>query len=201
MNLIKILIVITVCMFFHSTLAIPGKKHEYVGNRVCETCHGDDTIGNQHALWLTSPHAKAVQTLKTEKALSIAGSIKIKEPASDVKCLRCHTTGGGRVNKTRDEGVGCEACHGPGADYYKASAHVNYSNRESAYVNAVKNGMYPILGIEQLKKREKLCLHCHTAERPCMPTDREGIRKQIITIQVIDKLVKGDIKLKHQLRR
>lgn len=175
------------------------KKRAFVGSAACGTCHAAESIGNQYDKWLRSPHAKAVLILKTEPALALAKKLAIEDPSRDRKCLTCHTTGGGGHEKTRDEGVGCEACHGPGSDYQEFSGHVDTVNRQGAYETALKNGMYPILGIKNIKKREKLCLHCHTGSRPCYPVLSGDIYRQTISLQVISELRKGDLILKHQL--
>jgi len=176
-------------------------KFTYTGSSACGECHSEEAIGNQFKIWRSSPHARAYRILKDEKALKIAAENNIKDPSSDSKCLRCHATGGGKTEELREEGVGCEGCHGPGSVYSQMSIHVNFTNRESAYTKAVKNGMYPILGIKNLKKREKLCLHCHTSERACYPTEKNEIQQQHLPIQVIDTLKKGDIDFNHRLRR
>ncbi|MBN2161251.1 MAG: hypothetical protein JW807_17820 [Spirochaetes bacterium] len=175
------------------------KKRTVVGSSVCASCHAAESIGNQYDRWLRSPHAKAVLILKTQPALALAKKLSIADPAADRKCLACHTTGRGKVDKTKDEGVGCEACHGPGSDYHEFGRHVDTVNRQGAYETALKNGMYPILGIKNIKKREKLCLHCHTKGRPCYPVLAEDIYRQTISLQVISELRKGDLNLKHQL--
>ena len=77
--------------------------------------------------------------------------------------------------------------------------HVDTVNREGGYETALKNGMYPILGIKNIKKREKLCLRCHTSERPCYPTDPKEIYRQSISLQTIAEMRKGDLNLKHPL--
>ena len=119
-----------------------------------------------------------------------------------LECLKCHTTGGGKSIITKSEGVGCESCHGPGSKYSILSNHVDFNYRLNGYVKAKKNGMYPILSMElNLKNREKLCLYCHRKERLCWPSDVNEIQKQKISIQVIDKLRKGDKNFSHRLRR
>jgi len=178
------------------------KKITYVGQKKCMVCHSAEAIGNQHNTWLSSPHAKAYLTLKTKKALKIAKKSNITKPWNSLKCLKCHTTGKGLYKITKTEGVGCEACHGPGSLYSEMENHVNYRNRKSGYNRAKKFGMFPILDYEDnLKKRERLCLYCHRKRRPCFPTSRKEIQKQIITIQVIDKLIKGNQNFQHQLRK
>jgi hypothetical protein len=175
------------------------KKQTYVGSSLCGKCHAAESIGNQYDLWLQSPHAKAVRTLRSEAAYAIAKKSSIIEPSEELKCLKCHATGGGRNNKIKNEGVGCEACHGPGSNYYEFIGHVDTVNRQSAYETALKNGMYPILGIKNIKKREKLCLRCHNSQRPCLPTDPKDIYRQSISLQVITDMKKGDLNLGHHL--
>ena len=177
------------------------KKITYTGSAACGECHGQEAIGNQNKIWRSSPHARAFRTLKSEKALKISENREIKDPANDSNCLKCHSTGGGKTQELKEEGVGCEACHGPGSIYSEMSIHVNYTNRESAYNKSIKYGMYPILGIKHLKKREKLCLHCHNSDRPCFPTDKQEIQRQLHPIQVIDTLRKRDVDFSHRLRR
>jgi hypothetical protein len=182
------------------------KKRDYVGSEACGKCHAADAIGNQYDKWLRTPHAKAFLLLGTAGALEIAKKLSIKNPAEDRQCLRCHVTGGGQDPKLREEGVGCEACHGPGSDYYDYGNHADTVNRQGGYETAQKNGMYPVIGIKNIKKREKMCLHCHDSKRPCYPTTSKEIYRQSIPIQVIADMKKGgdpskadSVNLKHQL--
>ncbi len=178
-----------------------GKSFTYVGSKICKDCHAEDAIGNQYKIWTLSPHAKAYAVLLGEKGSEIAKKLNIASPGKDLKCLKCHSTGKGFTESTIKEGVGCEACHGPGSEYYSASGHVDYSSRENGYRTALKNGMYPIRGIESLKKREKLCLSCHVQERPCYPENTKNNFEFKIPIQTIDSLWKGDVNFRHPLRR
>ncbi len=178
------------------------KRFDFVGIDNCKNCHSSEGGLSQYEQWLSSPHAKAFRELKTEKAKKIAARIGVEKPWDDNRCLRCHTTGRGKNQKTRSEGVSCESCHGPGSAYYRVEGHVDFRDRRRGYLVARKNGMYPILDYEDnLIKREKLCRFCHTKKRPCMPGKKEEIQRQIMTIQVIDTLKKGDLDFSHPLRR
>ena len=180
-------------------------RYNYIGVRKCAVCHGEDAIGNQYKLWQASPHAKAVRMLHSERAREIAKKISIKEPHNSNKCLKCHTTGKGKVDSLRSEGVGCEACHGPGSGYQSAGNHVNYSDptRLKGYQKAISRGMYPILSITgtHLKNRERLCKSCHQDKRPCFVAEKKNNLMKKMTIQVVDKLKRGDVIFKHPLRR
>ena len=109
-------------------------------------------------------------------------------------------TGKGSSSVTAKEGVGCEACHGPGSGYYRANVHVDYTSRENGYRRALNAGMYPIRGIKSLKFRERLCLSCHDKKRPCFP-ENGNPWDYLIPIQTVDSLEKGDVNFRHPLRR
>ncbi len=175
------------------------EKRAYVGNAVCATCHAAEAIGDQHSKWLRTPHARAFTTLKSEPALALGKKLSIDKPHEDRACLKCHTTGGGRHRVTGEEGVGCEACHGPGSGYHEFANHVDTVDRQAAYETALKYGMYPILGIKNIKKREKLCLRCHSAKRPCFPSESKEIYRQSISLQVISTMKKGTLDMGHHL--
>ena len=192
---------IIICMSVITFETDGAKQFENVGAEVCGRCHSRDYRMTQYDIWLASPHARAARTLSTEKGREIAGRKGIDKPDSDERCLECHTTGGGKTAKTRAEGVGCEACHGPGSLYESLDNHTDFRYRRNGYMKAKKNGMYPILDYEpDLKKREKLCLSCHRDTRPCFPPTNEEILRQKITIQVVDTLRKGDLDFSHPIR-
>jgi len=87
--------------------SITGDKAIYVGSKKCMKCHTG----------LTSPHVERWQRIKfktfervKEAPDYIAGDDKYRKT-----CLKCHTTGYDEVTGTySEEGVTCEACHGPG---------------------------------------------------------------------------------------
>jgi hypothetical protein len=64
------------------------------------------------------------------------------------QCAGCHTTGFNPKNDTFIEtGVGCEACHGPGAEHIK--------RKSPDYITSIKK-MAP-------KYQEMICMSCHTS--------------------------------------
>ncbi len=67
-----------------------------IGAEACSRCHAE-----QYADWLTTPHARAFESL---------GPAEREDPA----CVGCHSTSA----RPAGHGVQCESCHGPGADYY-----------------------------------------------------------------------------------
>ncbi len=168
----------------------------YIGIGVCRKCHEAEGIGNQYKAWASSPHAKAWQILQSEKSAAVAKKASVDNPAENLACLKCHTTGGGRTEATNREGVGCEACHGPGSLYFEFSNHASFESRENAYRKAVSLGMYPVLDIKGIKAREKLCRYCHNEERPCLPQSLEERKRQRLPLSLI-----ADFVFKHPVRR
>ncbi len=168
----------------------------FIGIAACKKCHESDSIGNQHRIWSGSPHARAYQSLSQDKGLEIARKAGMEDPSQNLACLKCHTTGGGKTEATKTEGVGCEACHGPGSLYHEFSNHASFEARENSYRKALSLGMYPILGYDGIKARERLCRYCHTEERPCYPESTEERKRQKLPLGLI-----ADFVFKHPLRR
>jgi len=109
---------------------VHGKKlpeYRYVGAQVCQECHLAEATGGQSVHWMKSAHARAYWELKTDWARFLASAREeyrdIEDPSAEWRCLKCHVTGAqDRVARPADtfraeEGVGCEACHGPGSAY------------------------------------------------------------------------------------
>ncbi len=191
---------ITVVIIFSALLAsAANERYKFIGVRKCKKCHEAESIGNQYLLWLKSPHSKAALLLNTKSGIEIGKKHGIEKPSEDLRCLKCHTTGGGKSPATRTEGVGCEACHGPGEKYHEYSNHVDVINRNRAYEIAQGYGMYPTIGTSNIKKREKLCRYCHNEHRPCLPEDPDEQFNQSITLQTISTMRKGQVILRHPL--
>ncbi len=88
-----------------------------VGADQCKSCHRSD-----HKAWKKAAHAQAMDRL------TASGD------ANRVECVRCHASpkavglGAAKENLEdyrREEGVGCEACHGPGAAHVAAPSKSN----------------------------------------------------------------------------
>jgi YVTN family beta-propeller protein len=100
------------------------KRPKYTGVSTCASCHRGRSRGYQASKWRTSPHARAHAVLTTAQADEIAKKMGVKaEPSTAQECLRCHATGyldpaGGVLDSyAPSDGVGCQACHGPGEKY------------------------------------------------------------------------------------
>jgi nitrate/TMAO reductase-like tetraheme cytochrome c subunit len=114
--------------------AVRGTKRDhpqYVGSQQCRDCHIGQEHGNQYVRWLSSRHAAAYWRLATDWSLFLARLRPhfqdMENPRQDDRCLLCHTTAAQdpdalfAASFAESEGVGCEACHGPGSQYVDAS--------------------------------------------------------------------------------
>ncbi|RMF61135.1 MAG: hypothetical protein D6743_13950, partial [Calditrichaeota bacterium] len=101
----------------------PDKKSIYMGAVSCRPCHLSPKSGAQFKVWQAGPHARAYRTLASQQAAALAKRLGIAEPQSSPRCLKCHVTAFGVESNlkspklTLEEGVSCEACHGPGSRY------------------------------------------------------------------------------------
>lgn len=99
----------------------------YVGSAACATCHSELAKGNPQIVWMSSRHGHAYWRLAADWALFLAKlrpqHADLTDPITDDRCLLCHVTGRQDDNALfaatfrEAEGVGCEACHGPGSLY------------------------------------------------------------------------------------
>ena len=135
-------------------------EHGYVGTSTCGMCHKSEKQGSQLSIWQNSKHASAYEALNTAKADEIAKSKGFQTKAIETpECLKCHTSGynvdakliGDKFKIT--DGVQCETCHGPGADYKSKKV---MENRD----DAIANGLMVPANIEEF------CITCHNAESP-----------------------------------
>jgi hypothetical protein len=136
---------------------------KYIGAKQCKNCHAGADKGDAFGIWEKTPHAKAFETLGTDAAKKIAKEKGIADPQKDDKCLKCHVAAFGApaadLKKTFkvEDGVQCEACHGPGEDHFKARMK-----------DAGKPGSVP-LGKDEIKnlgRSMELCGKCHNSESP-----------------------------------
>lgn len=103
----------------------PVRPHAYLGSEACAKCHGGAKANGIFETWRGTAHARAWKDLASLRGGEIAREMGVEGPAQHAsQCLECHATGQKDSPTQRaligvEEGVGCEACHGPGADYAK----------------------------------------------------------------------------------
>jgi len=142
----------------------PGAEGgRYVGAAACKNCHNGAEKGDSYDHWLTTPHAKAYETLATPKAKEVAAKLKIDEPQKSEKCLKCHITAFGVDAKLIkkgfkiEAGVQCESCHGAGED------HIKFRFKEAQDGTTVS----PVTPKEIHSQRDITnCNKCHNEESP-----------------------------------
>ncbi|HEY5652959.1 MAG TPA: multiheme c-type cytochrome [Pontiella sp.] len=164
MKVTKIIAGVGVCIFAISAAFGEGDPSKLVGIKKCAMCHKKDETGNQYAKWQTMGHSKAFDRLGTEEAKAVAAKLGIDDPQTSGKCLKCHSTAYFFTEEKQTEevavenGVACQSCHGPGADYKQKSVMVD---RDAAIANGM---VYPA--------KEKSCTKCHNDTSPTWKNDR-----------------------------
>ncbi|NIR47081.1 cytochrome C554, partial [candidate division KSB1 bacterium] len=128
----------------------------------CKPCHLTKKSGAQFKIWEDGPHAKAFETLKTPEAKKVAKEAGIEgDPASAKECVRCHVTAFGVDEKlktsrlTMEEGVSCEACHGPGSEY-----------KSKKIIEAIYKGELDGAEYGLIEPTAEVCTQCHNEESP-----------------------------------
>lgn len=135
----------------------PEKVYSYVGLKKCKPCH----IKHQYKVWNDKAHAKAYEELASEQSLAVAKKLGLKEePQKSAQCLSCHVTAFGvadslKTKITLEEGVSCEACHGPGSDYWSMKV-----------MKALSAGKQDPKAVGLRTQTEELCVACHNKKSP-----------------------------------
>lgn len=148
---------ILVCLLVLSFLG--RAENKYTGSKFCAACHKAGKGGTAYAVWEKSAHAKAYQTLLGEASKKIGKERGLKvAPAESPECLKCHVTGGGAAKNVeasfkKEEGVGCEACHGAASGFKMIHTKGDLAKSKAA-------------GLIVPAKDEKQCVTCHNAESP-----------------------------------
>jgi hypothetical protein len=136
-----------------------GDTYTYMGVKKCKMCHKKAKTGDQYGLWMQRKHSKAYETLATEAAIADAKKQGIENPQEAGECLKCHATAYAVMDDlanqkiTMEEGVSCEACHGPGSGYWKTKT---MKGLYDGSIEPESVGLWVIT--------EETCTTCHTAE-------------------------------------
>jgi len=134
-----------------------------VGTKKCAMCHKKDDTGNQYGKWMEASHSKAFELLGSEEAKAVGAKLGIDDPQTSGACLKCHSTAYYFTEELKSEavaledGVSCESCHGPGADYKKKTIMESHDD-------AVAAGM-----VADAKTR---CVLCHNDTGPTWNPER-----------------------------
>lgn len=108
----------------------------FMGERVCRSCHD-----LSFHTWRLSDHAGAYAALFQPISTEIALLSGIDEaPAESPICLGCHTTASEALDWQLDpgfrfeDGLQCEACHGPGSEHVVDSAPMRRPSEQTCLV-------------------------------------------------------------------
>ncbi len=134
---------------------------KYLGSGSCKACHMTKKSGAAYKIWQTSKHVQAYEALASEEAKAIAKERSIADPQKSEECLSCHVTAFG-VEATRlgpkykmEDGVGCEACHGPGSEY-----------KSKKVMEGITAGTIDPASVGLIKSKEEDCQGCHNEKSP-----------------------------------
>lgn len=141
----------------------PGR---YLGVASCASpnCHGSaeareaNVLLNEYLTWLDDPHSQTYNTLFNEDSELIKNNLGLDEPAYEQQqCLECHTMVVPRRLQEQpidlEEGVGCEACHGPSSGWIGEHVEADWKHRDS-----LRRGM---VDLRRISGRATVCLRCH----------------------------------------
>ncbi|MGZ7079934.1 MAG: multiheme c-type cytochrome [Thermoanaerobaculia bacterium] len=151
------------------TAAGPGK---YLGVASCANsgCHGSTqplnasrVLQNEYYTWLNNDrHAQAYNILFNARSARIVKNMRLRDKAYREKiCLDCHSTNvtgekvGGHIDL--EDGVQCEACHGPASGWRDEHTQAGWKHEQS-----VERGMRDL---RAPSTRADECLVCHLSDR------------------------------------
>lgn len=162
-----------------TSVAAERDAANYAGVKACGICNKKDDSGNQLGVWEKSPHAKAFQTLGTDKAKEAGKKAGVEDPQKSGKCLKCHSTAYNFTEAVATEkikvedGVTCESCHGPGKKYMAKST---MEDREKAIAAGL------------IHPATQSCKLCHNEQSPTWTSFNEE--------EMVKKIAHPDPKVK-----
>jgi len=161
-KLFTLFIAVIMLCWLANGFAQEAPKFKYVGVSKCKMCHKGEKKGNIYEKWQAESHSKAFETLASDESKAIAKKLGIKEEPQQAKeCLVCHVTAykadaaEKEASLTMEEGVSCEACHGPGSEYKSLKVMKDLT------AGKLKGADYGLVVPD-----EKVCVTCHNEKSP-----------------------------------
>jgi hypothetical protein len=153
-------------------VSLAAHAQQYVGVASCASsgCHGSTlplsatrVLQNEYFTWLNSDrHAQAYNVLFNDRSARIVRNMHLRKKAyEESACLDCHSTNvparlvSGHIDP--EDGVQCEACHGPAAGWRAEHAQPGWTHEQSVARGMTDLRLVPV--------RASLCLACHMGER------------------------------------
>ena len=134
------------------------------GSCAAAACHGavrpvpgSRILQTEYSTWIAQDrHARATEVLSNAVSGRMAKTLGLGQASTAPQCLACHSIDApeGRLARTfAQEGVSCEACHGPASGWLGPHTTRGWTHEQS-----VQAGMYDT---KDLVKRTERCLTCH----------------------------------------
>ncbi len=159
---VMLMMVAVAFLFVSESLLNAAGDFKYIGVSKCKMCHKTAKSGDQFTKWSNEGHSKAYATLATPEAKEVAQKAGVTgDPQKSEKCLKCHVTAfdapatAKEASLTLQEGISCEACHGPGSAY-----------KSNAVMKAVYAGTKKGAEVGLIEPTKEVCIKCHNPESP-----------------------------------
>ncbi len=159
---VTVILCMTINLVAQEAEKAEASKFNYIGVKKCKMCHKGEKKGNIFEKWEAKKHSKAYATLATEESKEVAKKVGIKgDPQQAAECLVCHTTAykapaaQKEATLTLEEGVSCEACHGPGSEYKSMKVMKDIT------AGKVKPCDYGLMTPDK-----EVCVNCHNPKSP-----------------------------------
>jgi hypothetical protein len=161
--------------------AVPlGGRPMGSGSCSATACHGSiRPVGgspvrrDEHTVWIArDPHARAFAVLHDERSERMvrnlaAGKSSYLPAYQDARCLACHTTPRTPADLAatawqNEDGVGCEACHGPASGWIGPHTVLGWSRQ---FTPEQKEAGFGLTATKNLARRAEVCAGCHVGRR------------------------------------
>ncbi len=143
-------------------------KRQLQGTASCaaSVCHGGNELGQPRSEFTTwnalDPHVRAYQSLLSESGQEIAKHLNLKTAHEEPLCLKCHVDPGyenARPNFRKEDGVGCESCHGAALAWLTPHYRRNTPWEEKQTLGMTET--------KDLAVRVEVCARCHVGTPDC----------------------------------
>jgi hypothetical protein len=144
----------------------PRSSHDTLEASTCQKCHGD-----QNAWWFNDRHFAAIDPFfdrdpKVVKIARLYGLSPSKMRRGGSLCMDCHgTVATARSTASVEDGVSCQSCHGPAADYIEIhqEGDLSLGLRRPGFQKALQAGMKNLHDLETALTN---CASCHYVTDP-----------------------------------
>lgn len=144
----------------------PASRFKTLGPGACSKCHSD-----QNRWWSGDAHSGSVDPFFDEAGdnVRIARFYGLKPSQmlrGDNVCMDCHgSVISGREKRSVQDGVGCESCHGPAAEYKEPhqEGEKSLGTSRPGYKKALGLGMNEL---QSADVRARTCTSCHYITEP-----------------------------------